>query len=108
MLNLRDNEAAALRELKERLTREFNVVEMKLYGSKARGDSTPGSDVDVLIVLEDYNWEAEKAVYNLCYDVGLDRGVFIAPSLYTRPEYESSLTRSTLFYRNVAREGIRL
>jgi predicted nucleotidyltransferase len=103
---LPESERAALRKLKDALQRDFRLIELRLFGSKARGDSTPESDIDVLVVLEDYDWQVEKAVYGLCYDVGLEFGIFISAALYSRREYTSRLTRATPFYRNVAREGV--
>jgi len=46
-------EARALSELKAQLTTRFaeDIAEMLLYGSKARGDAGPDSDIDVLVVV---------------------------------------------------------
>jgi len=106
MSNLKANEVAALAELKHRLGRDFGLVDLRLFGSKARGDSHSESDIDVLVVLENCDWATEKAVYDLCLDVGFDHHVFIAPLLYSRADYESSLTRATDIYESVAREGV--
>lgn len=50
---LQPAEAEALKVLTEQLKAQFpeGIEAMYLYGSKARGDATPDSDVDVLIVV---------------------------------------------------------
>jgi predicted nucleotidyltransferase len=106
--NLKSNEAAALKKLKESLERNPRFVQMKLFGSKARGDSDRESDIDVLIVLEDYDRESRNAIYDLCYDLSVDFSVVLAPVIYTRKEFESDLTRATTFYQALAREAVSL
>lgn len=46
-------EARALSQLKAQLTAQFaeDIAELLLYGSKARGDAGPDSDIDVLVVV---------------------------------------------------------
>jgi predicted nucleotidyltransferase len=41
-----------LRRSREELRREFGVESMALFGSAARGDAGPSSDIDVLIEVE--------------------------------------------------------
>lgn len=106
MRDLARNESAALKKLKSVLARDFELVELRLFGSKARGDSNPESDIDVLIVLESYDWETEKAVSRLCFEISIENGVLLVPVLYSRTEYESDLTRITPFYQNVRKEGL--
>ena len=106
MPDLKPNELEALRKLKETLTRDFRLVELRLFGSKARGDSAPESDIDVLIVLEELNREIRKQVSALCSDLSIDHHVVIAPILYSLAEFTSSHTRITPFYRNVEHEGV--
>ena len=106
MKNLAPNELAALRELKQALARDFRLVELRLFGSKARGDSDKESDIDVLIVLEEYDWETEKAVSRVCFEINLKYSVLLVPVLYSRAEFESDLTKVTPFYQAVTKEGV--
>ena len=106
MENLTPNELAALRKLKATLARDFPLVELRLFGSKARGDSDKESDIDVLVVLEEYDWDTRMAVVDLCTDISIDYGVLLVPVLYSRAEYGSDLTKITPFYQAVAREGL--
>jgi len=106
MQKLTSNELAALRKLKDALACNFRLIELRLFGSKARGDSDKESDIDVLVVLENYDWEIEKAVSRLCFDINLEYSVLLVPVLYSRAEYESELTKVTPFYETVVREGM--
>jgi predicted nucleotidyltransferase len=104
--NLVSNETAALKKLKDALVRDFRLVELRLFGSKARGDWSGESDIDVLIVLEDCDRETRKAVSHLCFGINIEYDVLLVPVLYSRAEYESDLTKVTPFYQNVTKEGI--
>jgi predicted nucleotidyltransferase len=104
--NLTPNELTALRKLKDALARDFRLVELRLFGSKARGDSNQESDIDVLVVLEEYDWETRKAVSRLCFDINIEHGVLLVPVLFSRAEYGSDLTKVTPFYQTVVREGV--
>jgi len=104
--NLAPNESAALKRLKDALAHDFSLVELRLFGSKARGDSDWESDIDVLVVLENLDWDTRMAVVDLCTDISIDLGVLLVPVMYSRAEYGSDLTRVTPFYQAVAREGV--
>ena len=105
---LTPDERAAVAELRRALVADFRLDELRLIGSKARGDSGPGSDVDLLIVLEDCDWQTEKRIYDLCFDIGLTHDVLLSPVVYTQSEYVSRRNRATPFYRFTAAEGIPL
>ena len=50
-----------IRAATERIAREFDPLKVILFGSCARGDLDPDSDVDVLVVLDEIEDAREKA-----------------------------------------------
>ena len=81
-------EKAALGELKRGLWERYGVTSVLVYGSKARGDDSPDSDIDVMIVLDDYTPQIEAAVDELVYDINLDHDCLISVVIFGRQELE--------------------
>jgi len=80
-----------------------------LYGSYARGDSTPDSDIDLLILIDKDKLTAEDKInisYPL-YDIEFETGQIISPLVLSRSDWESR-HRITPFYENVTKEGVKL
>lgn len=77
-----------------------------LYGSEARGDARPDSDIDVLILLDDSEQltaERELEITRHLYEVEVDTGVIISPMVMLHRMWESVTTPFTI---NVMKEGI--
>jgi predicted nucleotidyltransferase len=83
------------------------VTGIWLYGSAARGDWTPASDIDVLVLLEreeagDMEWLVATA-----YRIGLsDRHLLLQPVMLPQAEFDRLLDRERRFARDVLSEGI--
>lgn len=84
------------------------VIDIQLFGSKARGDATPESDVDVLVVVRRYEPKLIDALYDLLLDVCLDHDVYISLKVFSKAEYERLNHPRTPFMQNVVREGVAL
>lgn len=101
---------AAIAEAKARLEALYGprLDRVILYGSRARGDERPDSDIDLLVVLRgEYiaHWELKERLVPMGLDL-LDRyGVDLSVQPFGRGEAQST---SNPLMANVAREGITL
>jgi predicted nucleotidyltransferase len=76
-----------------------------LYGSMARGEASPASDIDLLILLAspfDYFVELRKIV-DLLYPIQLESEQLISAKPALASDYEIG---SISLYRNARREGV--
>jgi predicted nucleotidyltransferase len=84
------------------------VMETALFGSKARGDSTPGSDIDILVIVDQEDWRLSHAISDLAADVSLEHDVLIAPRVIGQERWERMTELGFGLYKNIAAEGIPL
>lgn len=79
-----------------------------LFGSQARGDATPESDWDLLMLLNKESIghsDFERYAYPLV-ELGLSHGEYFSIKQYTIDEWEKR--KPTPFYKNVTKEGIEI
>ena len=76
-----------------------------LFGSRARGDATPESDIDLLVVLDGpVDVVAEVwALTDLLYPLQLESDQYISAKAAPADDYEAGRLQ---LYRNVQREGV--
>lgn len=78
-----------------------------LYGSYARGDYREGSDVDVMILLENYKnyWSEQKKISQLASDISLEYDLTISCIFIKETQWESATNERPLIY-NIHKEGL--
>lgn len=76
-----------------------------LYGSYARGDFRPGSDVDVMILLKDYKsyWDELNRISYLASDVSLEHDVTVSCLIMKEMQWKQS---DMPVLRNIHKEGL--
>jgi predicted nucleotidyltransferase len=79
-----------------------------LFGSKARGNSHAGSDIDILLITDTDDWRFRHAIGDVASDVSLEYGVLIGPRVIGKANWEEMVQYHFGLYENVAREGIPL
>lgn len=105
---LLDNERAALAKLKRTLQERFELIDFRIFGSKARGEARPDSDVDVMIEIEDYNPVVESEIDDIVFTINLAHDCFLSVVIFGRRELEEGPLGESPLYRVIAREGVRV
>ena len=106
-LAVRENVKQALAELRRRFEALYGdrLVHLILYGSQARGDARPWSDIDLLVVLKGpvddrQEWKgAEEFIARVC----LEFNVVTTPIFMSEDEY---LSGDRALHRNIREEGV--
>lgn len=100
-------EKRILSRLKRRLQKRLALHQLILFGSRARGDSDPASDMDVLVVVEGAVGEDIRDYISDCaWEAGYREGMLVVPVVFTRDEWENGPERHSLLAQAVALEGV--
>ncbi len=81
-----NNEKKALKELKKLVSQYHNLLEFKIFGSKARGSDSKDSDIDIMIVIDDISPIVESQIDDLIFEINLNYDCFITPLYFSQQE----------------------
>lgn len=102
----RDYEIA--KKLKERLLEVVQIVDFRVFGSRARGEGDEYSDMDVFIEVERLDNQLKETIRDIVWEVGFENSIYISPLIFTRYELEDSPLRASPIVENINREGVRV
>jgi predicted nucleotidyltransferase len=98
-----------LENISKAIHRQDPKAQAILFGSRARGDSKPDSDWDILILINNQivTSEIENKFRDVLYNIELESGQIISAFIYPRSFWDNTLKYSPL-YKAVKKEGIKL
>lgn len=95
-----------IKEIVDRIVQAVHPVKIILFGSTARGEAHPGSDIDILVVMPDgtHRRETMTNIYRALLGTRLDVDVVVA-TLSDLADYAEA---PGLVYREALTEGVQL
>lgn len=105
-----EEEEKVIKEFVSRLKKELgeNLLLVKLFGSKLRGDFSPDSDIDILLVVKTKNLELRNKIYDLLFEIDPYWDCKISLKIFSEYEYQKNIELESPFILNLEREGVTL
>ena len=82
------------------------VVRLLIYGSKARGEDTPESDIDLLLVIKDEAASLKRALRRLGHVLAAASEAVPSILAYTESEWEQRKASGSPFRQAVERDAV--
>jgi len=103
-------EEQALLEFVQLLKEQLNgrIRSVLFFGSRARGEGFPDSDLDVLVVVDSDDWRVHKQIRYLAADICLKYSLNLSPRVWSASYRREVEELQTLLYQNIRRDGINL
>jgi uncharacterized protein len=82
------------------------VERMVIYGSKARGDDHPDSDLDVLLIVKNEVAHLKRQLRRIGYELAATSDAVPSILAYTQDEWETRRERGAPFQQAVERDAV--
>ncbi|MDY6968945.1 MAG: nucleotidyltransferase domain-containing protein [Spirochaetota bacterium] len=105
-LILTNNERKAIASFKDVIDKKYNLIDIEIFGSKARGDYTKESDIDIMIILHELNPTIEAEIDDIIFNINLKYDVLICIVIFTKKELEDGPMDESPLFRTIRREGV--
>ncbi len=105
-VRLADKERISILEAACALKSELPVTRVILFGSKARGESMPDSDIDLLVLTRGpVNSTLREAISYTLADINLRYDVLLTSVVISEDQWSNGLIRHTLIHSEVEKDG---
>lgn len=102
------HEKAAVQAFLNRIQQGYgdSIQEIILFGSKAREDSKPDSDIDILVIVTEESWALRDDISLIAAQESLAHDVLLGPRVIGKERWSQMARDQFTLYQNVAREGL--
>jgi predicted nucleotidyltransferase len=106
-ISLNYNEQIGIEGITSELTEKYPFIKkIILYGSKARGDFSEDSDIDLLFVIDQEITRSVKfEIYDIIHKYELDNDIVVSAIFVSESDFNTKLS---LLLKGVKKEGITL
>ncbi len=106
MIALGDKQTAL--EFKRRAATVVPILQFRVFGSRARGDATAGSDLDVFLVVDHIDTDLREKISEVAWEVGFENDLVLSTFVATVEQLERGPLGVSPIIRQIEKEGVRL
>ena len=100
-MTFKDKVELISKQFKQSIEEKYNIVDMKLFGSSARGDFSKSSDIDIMVRLPKVDRTIEEELFDIAYDLELEYDCLIDVIVLAE-----DMIDSIPLYQNIEKEGV--
>jgi len=96
-----------INRFKKLLNERVKDFRMILFGSRARGDASHQSDMDIAIVVNEVIDDTVKDYISDCaWNAGFEHGIVVVPVVFSQQEWETEQELHSLLSMAINKEGV--
>ena len=103
---MQEKELKVVERFKHLVSQKVKIIELRVFGSRVRGNATEESDLDVFIVVDRLDHSIEKYISDCAWEAGFPEDIIIMPVTVSLDTLRNSPIRESVFIKNVYHEGI--
>jgi predicted nucleotidyltransferase len=84
----------------------FPDAEIWAFGSRVRGNASADSDLDVCVVVDNYNEDVDKKIIEAAWEAGFNNDMVISTVAYSKEEFRNGAVSCSPFVKSILSTGI--
>ncbi len=102
-----DNKDIAIaKKVKQSLAEKIPLYEVRLFGSRARGEASTDSDLDLYLETGPISREQKRLISDLVWEIGYENDVVISPLVVPHSEARNGAFSVSMLCKAIKTEGI--
>lgn len=103
---MQDLDRQIVLELRARLETVVQILDLRVFGSRARGDAQEDSDLDVFIKVTDLDRALREKIHDLAWEVGFEHDRVISTFVVTEMQVQMGAVGASPLLVKVLEEGV--
>ncbi len=103
---MREKEVKIVEKFKQLVAERVKVHEVRVFGSRARGDASEESDLDVLVVVDKLDHSIDRFISECAWEAGFPDDIVVMPIVITQEALRHSPLSESAFIRTVYQESV--
>ena len=110
LVKLSQRETRAVKKFLLHLQKAYGkqIQQAMLFGSKARGEATNDSDIDILLLVTDETWTLKDGIVDIAADINLEYDLLIDVRVIGAERWQHMADIQAGLYRTISQDAISL